>query len=153
MKLFTNRFAIASVLTFGYMSAIASPIRNLHIPGVDKILESTKTAIDTTENAANIAVETGADVAKTGVEAVTNVANSLTELSGAEALKQAKENFSIVVTTFLGSFNGAVKKIEQAIDKAEQSTGTVTGSTSATTDDTSETAEELEKTNVPEGLL
>ncbi|MDR5612713.1 MAG: hypothetical protein RAM36_06925 [Arsenophonus sp.] len=77
----------------------------------------------------------------------------MTELSVAEALKQAKKNFSILVTTFLGSFNDAVKKIEQAIDKAEQSTGTVTGSTSATTDDTSETEEELEKTNVPEGLL
>ncbi|MDR5612712.1 MAG: hypothetical protein RAM36_06920 [Arsenophonus sp.] len=49
MKLFTNRFVIASVLTFGYMSAIASPIGNLNIPGVDKVLESTKTAIDTTK--------------------------------------------------------------------------------------------------------
>ncbi|WP_182853181.1 hypothetical protein [Arsenophonus endosymbiont of Aleurodicus floccissimus] len=53
----------------------------------------------------------------------------MTELSISEAVNNAKESFSILVTTFIDSANELFKKIEQAIYKAEQGTGAVTGTT------------------------
>ncbi|HGJ5877381.1 MAG TPA: hypothetical protein ACHBX0_14685 [Arsenophonus sp.] len=81
MKLSTNVFAIISSLTFGCMSAIASPIDGVNLLRVDKVLESSKTVVDTATNAANTAVDTGADVTKSAADTVGNLAGFATGLS------------------------------------------------------------------------
>lgn len=90
MKLSTNVFAIISSLTFGCMSAIASPIDGVNLPRVDKVLESSKTVVDTATNAANTAVETGADVTNTAVDTGAGVIKTAAD-TGADVIKSAAD--------------------------------------------------------------
>lgn len=113
MKLFTKRVAIASVLTFGYMSAMASPIGGLGLPitGLDKVLEisenvantgadAVNTATNTGADFVNKATDTGADAIKTGTEtaktAVGGVASTASTVTDNAEITEELEKTNVV---------------------------------------------------------
>ena len=128
MKTFTKRVAIASVLTFGYMSAMASPIGGLGlpIPGLDKVLETSENVAKTGADAVNTATHTGPDLV-----------NKATD-TGADFVNKAADTGADVIKT-------GIETTKTAIGAATSTASTVT--------DHAEITEELEKANVAKGLL
>ncbi|HGJ5891894.1 MAG TPA: hypothetical protein ACHBZA_11400 [Arsenophonus apicola] len=139
MKLFTKRVAIASVLTFGYMSAMASPIGGLGLPitGLDKVLEISENVANTGADAVNTATNTGADFVNkatdTGADAVNKAA-----VTGADFVNKATDTGADAIKTGTETAKTAVGEV---------------ASTASTVTDNAEITEELEKTNVVKGLL